>query len=256
MVWAEENANLDVTVNSGYQWSFGNGANSLTGLKMGYPCTLTRLTITAQTSTTGTVEVYKNGVATGATVSLTASTGGITTSIAVPFAQGDRLNFRTVSGSGGTAVAVGAALETDGVKGDKGDPGDDAPLYNFAIWAEENATGVGLSTGTNGGYQWSFGNGDDTPSGNGFVMLGDYEIIGMALNVEGTPSGTGTVEIERNGVLTGKSVSGNFSVTNKASTIFGTPLSGSDGDVLNFKTTATAGGDSARVVMFIKVLGL
>lgn len=123
-VWAEENADLNTSTNSGFQFSFGNGAENEIGLAIGYACAVVALTIQANTATTGVVELYLNGAATGATVSLSSSITGITSDLSISISEGDYITFKTISGSGGDAVVVGAVLQTDGVQGEQGDPGE------------------------------------------------------------------------------------------------------------------------------------
>lgn len=108
-VWAEENGSLSTAVSSGFQFSFGNGAVNSSGIVIPYDGVVEKLSICSQTSTTGTVELYKNGSATGATVSLSAGTTGTNTA-SVSISSGDRITFKTTSGSGGTVNVVGAFI--------------------------------------------------------------------------------------------------------------------------------------------------
>lgn len=110
-IWAEENGSFNPSTNSGFQFSFGNGATSTNGMTIGYDATGITLTLSSSTSTTGTVELYKNSVATGHTISLTAQTSN-TVDITESIAKGDRISFRTTSGSGGGQIVVGLVIES------------------------------------------------------------------------------------------------------------------------------------------------
>lgn len=113
----------------------------------------------------------------------------------------------------------------------------------FMIFAEESAN---LSTTLNGGFQWSFGNGDTTPSGKGIPFALPCELVGIGLNTDNSVTST-TVEIEKNGVLTGKSVTITSGTTATIS-FEGSPISFVAGDVFNIKTTsASASSGSSRV---------
>ncbi|GEM_PF-1505310 len=118
----------------------------------------------------------------------------------------------------------------------------------WSIWAEESA---GVSVGVAGGSQWSFGNGDNTPPGHGIVVPFDCVLFALSLNIE-NPNANGTVEVEKNGVLTGASVTLNVG-SNGTHTILGTPVQFAAGDFVNFKTTASGNGTGARVAAFFRV---
>ena len=132
-VWAEENASLSV----GSIFSFGNGATG-GGQKFTVPvaCTAKVLTINTSTSTTGVIELYVNGVATGETLTLSANTKA-TANINYSIAQGDAVSFYCVSGSGGGNVVVGVGLlmGTVAVQGTTGDSAYDA-------WISEGNVGT------------------------------------------------------------------------------------------------------------------
>lgn len=101
-VWAEESSNPSTATSSGYQWSFGNGATGTgTQLTIGYDCSLTKISLRCNgASPTVTVEVYKNAVATGATVSVVATNKAVSTVTPVTFNAGDTVMFRTTAASG------------------------------------------------------------------------------------------------------------------------------------------------------------
>lgn len=116
MIWAEENGSLSTgggSLGNGEQFSWGNGGTQ-NQLPIGFDCTVTYLVIESYSSTTATVTLYKNGVSTDASVSLSSGTLG-TAVVNVAVNQGDTLVFRTTSGSGGTAVVVGAVLRSGAV---------------------------------------------------------------------------------------------------------------------------------------------
>ncbi len=107
-IWAEESGGL--TANA-FEWSYGNGDESQAAFGVGVPvkCELFAVGVMLFNGT-AEVEVYKNGIATGAV----SGTGGVGTTIAtlttpIVFNAGDNVNFRTLnttgSTSGGKAVA-------------------------------------------------------------------------------------------------------------------------------------------------------
>lgn len=109
--------------------------------------------------------------------------------------------------------------------------------YYETYWAEE---GSALSTTTSGGFQWSFGNGANTPLGGGlptFVPAGySAEVVALSLQTGG---GGGTVELIRNFTATGRTVtlgSGGGRITTNI-----TPYAIANGQSINFQTTATSG---------------
>ncbi len=113
----------------------------------------------------------------------------------------------------------------------------------FMIFAEE---GGNLSITHNGGFQWSFGNGNNTSSGEGIPFALPCELVGIGLNTENSVTST-TIEIEKTGVLTGKSVT-IASGTTATISFEGSPISFAAGDIFNIKTTsASASSGSSRV---------
>lgn len=115
--------------------------------------------------------------------------------------------------------------------------------YVYPIWAEENA-GLGNST-----YEWAYGNGASTPNDGGvtiFVPPGyTARVIAMSLRLN---SGTATVELVHNGTVQGSNcdvtVSSGQGNTNNSFT----PISISNGDYLNFRTTTASGTAGPNVV--------
>lgn len=115
-------------------------------------------------------------------------------------------------------------------------PGDGAVECYYPIWAEENGP---LATAT---FEWAYGNGADTPSNRGIVIFVpsglSAEVVGMSLSING---GTAQVEINLNGTNQGASANIAIDSGNKTTKVLSTPLSLSNGDVLNFRTQAATG---------------
>jgi hypothetical protein len=104
VIWAEEDGPLDVTTNGGRQWSFGNGGESSNGITIGAAMDLSAVSYTgADTAATFTVEIEKNGTSVHSFTVTSATTAHETLPSTVPFAAGDRLNFRTSSVTSGGA---------------------------------------------------------------------------------------------------------------------------------------------------------
>lgn len=140
-----------------------------------------------------------------------------------------------------------------GPKGDTGAPGtttwdgitDRPVLYSyFPVWAEENAD---LDTGI---YEWSFGNGNETPSGVGIVMPFSCQLFALGLTIENAASCT--VEARRNSVASGRAVS-TANATKGFVSFEGNPIAYGAGDVLNFRTvTGSAGSNGAAIVAWFR----
>jgi hypothetical protein len=101
-IWAEESGAL--TTNA-FEWAYGNGDESQAsfGIVVPVDCELFAVGLTLLNGT-GEVEVYQNGVSTGATT----GTGGIGATLnelinPVQFLAGDNLNFRTLGTAGATS---------------------------------------------------------------------------------------------------------------------------------------------------------
>lgn len=119
MVWAEENGTLSATGGSGgngVQYSFGNGGTNV-GLVLPEACTVTHLTFAAANALgVCTIELIKNGVATGATISPNLEQRkSVALGTPVSFAAGDELNFKTtsVTTAPAAAIVVGAKVVID-----------------------------------------------------------------------------------------------------------------------------------------------
>jgi len=182
-VWAEENSDLSSDKNSGYQFSFGNGANNQQGIRIPIDCTVDKLMIKTNTSTTGTVELYVGGAATGKTVSLSSADSAQTDNVNYSVSAGDNLTFRTTSGSGGEYVIVGAMLRTDGIIGSTGSTGDIGDTGGQGDTGIIGDTGIG-ATGVIG----------DTGSGitGATGPIGDTGIIGPTGEI-GVTGATGPI---------------------------------------------------------------
>jgi hypothetical protein len=112
-IWAEENSSLSNSTAAGYQWSFGNGATNIPNIVIPYNGTVNKMSLSCFTAATGTVELYVNRAATGATISVTSETSNFSSSLGVTISEGDEISFRTISGSGGDKCVVAAFVEID-----------------------------------------------------------------------------------------------------------------------------------------------
>ncbi len=111
MIWAEENSSLNPATNSGFQFSFGNGATSINGITLPLPGTVVGLSISSNGDITGgVIELYKNGIATGQTITITGAAKAHLSGLNIAFNAGDQLTFKTTAGSGGGKVVVSAAI--------------------------------------------------------------------------------------------------------------------------------------------------
>lgn len=108
----------------------------------------------------------------------------------------------------------------------------------FCIFAEESAD---LNDAR---YEWSFGNGNETPNGTGVVIPFQCELIAMGLSIEGTPPAV--VQVVRNTTVTGKQLA---LTSNKGYADFtSSPLSFSPGDLLNFRTLDSSNTSNGGIV--------
>ena len=153
----EENSNLNPGTNNGYQFSVGNGSTNAQGATLPFSCIARGLSIRTRDDATGVVELYKNGLATGETITLTAAKSTFRDDLNIVFNAGDAPTFRTISGSGGGQVVVTVALATDGVQGasayqiwlDEGNSGTEADFLTSVVGATgvPGAEGPGIPTG-------------------------------------------------------------------------------------------------------------
>ena len=116
------------------------------------------------------------------------------------------------------------------------------PIY--AIWAEE-ASKIDRNSD---GYEWSFGNGDNCPSGEGIVIPFRSKVVALCLQVA---DGEAEVELRRNGESAVHDVraSGNKAVQvdyHRGGQVY------EQGDVLNFRTkNANKNKNGGRVVVYL-----
>jgi len=113
-IFAEESGALSTATSSGFQFSFGDSdVDDGNGIVIPYDFSIMAVTLSCQSSTTGTVEVWK-GADTDSTSSATAATVSLTSEqhnsniLVSPVSgnAGDWLTFKTTSGSGGTGARV------------------------------------------------------------------------------------------------------------------------------------------------------
>ena len=114
------------------------------------------------------------------------------------------------------------------------------PIY--AIWAEESKV-----DGHAGGYEWSFGDKSNTPSGEGVVIAFRSRVVALCLQLS---DGEVEVELRRNASSGVHDVyaSGTKAVKvdyHAAGQIY------ERGDVLNFRTKRAKNKDGARVVVYL-----
>tara|TARA_B100000614_G_scaffold262909_1_gene300802 strand:+ start:276556 stop:282912 length:6357 start_codon:yes stop_codon:yes gene_type:complete len=117
------------------------------------------------------------------------------------------------------------------------------------IWAEESAT---ISTGTNSGFQWSFGNGDTPGAGDGIHIPVDCDLVLLGISSE--TSGTATVSLSVNGSEPAGADVSTTAQSNNFVTFADGEQSFSAGDIINFRTTAYTSGHTggSRVVAWFK----
>jgi hypothetical protein len=115
--------------------------------------------------------------------------------------------------------------------------------YMLPVWAEENAA-LGA-----GNYEWAFGNGANTPNDGGltvFVPSGyTCQVVAMSLRVGG---GTATVELVLNGTLQGSNCDVTVSSGQSATNSSFTPITVSNNNYINFRTTTENNNSGPNVV--------
>ncbi|MEM6966917.1 MAG: hypothetical protein AAF573_19285, partial [Bacteroidota bacterium] len=116
----------------------------------------------------------------------------------------------------------------------------------FSVWAEESS-----ALGANQ-YEWAFGNGDNTPNGDGIVIPVDCELFAMSLNHEGGANTVVQAIKNTDATLTAYQVQNTG--TENGHITFGTPLTFVAGDVINFRTiSSSSGGASGRVSAWFRI---
>jgi len=112
----EENGAINTTTNSGEHWATGNGAEltGTNGVQLPLNCKLIGAAGTANTGNF-TVEVYRNEVATGFSVPITAGGSGVSTPSggSIDIQAGDRIKLRTTSVSAATVGTVTLLYSTN-----------------------------------------------------------------------------------------------------------------------------------------------
>jgi len=115
--------------------------------------------------------------------------------------------------------------------------------YMIPVWAEENAA-LGNNT-----YEWAFGNGANTPNGNGMTIYvpSNYkcELVAMSLCLR---QGTATVQAVKNTTELDTSADVSVSTGQTNANELSTPIEFTSGDVINFKTTTQSGTGGPNVV--------
>lgn len=113
----------------------------------------------------------------------------------------------------------------------------------FNVFAEESGN---VNTGTNSGFQWSFGNGD-TGDSYGIVIPFACELVAVSISVDTSTSGTCTVEVykgadaDSTSSSTGVDVSLSTGEKHNYADFTGSPVTVNAGDWITFKTTAISG---------------
>lgn len=101
-IWAEEVSGLNANA---FEWSYGNGDESQAafGIVLPYNCELFAIGLNVLNGN-AEVEVYRNGIATGATSGVASASAVLNTLNApIQFKAGDNINFRTLTTSGATS---------------------------------------------------------------------------------------------------------------------------------------------------------
>ncbi len=112
----------------------------------------------------------------------------------------------------------------------------------FPVFAEESG---GLNLGS---FEWAYGNGDDSQADFGIVLPMSCQLFAIGLNVR---TGSGTVEVYKNGIATGLN-SGSASPVSLNNSF--TALSFNAGDIINFRTIAASGAsEGGKVVAWFRV---
>lgn len=116
------------------------------------------------------------------------------------------------------------------------------PIY--AIWAEE----ASKIDENNDGFEWSYGNGANTPSGEGVVVAFRSKLVALCLQIS---DGDVEVELRRNGTSTGHDVRTSGKGAVKVD-YHGNGAVFEPGDVLNFRTIyADKNKDGGRVTAYL-----
>jgi hypothetical protein len=147
-IWGERNS----SVSAGTYFSFGNGANSASaGLLIYEDVELDGLSLKGAIPFTSdtTIEAYKNGVATAATLTVVnGGTQGYVSNLGVSFAPGDYFAIRVNAGGGGNPVVAAGWFLTEGAKGPQGPTGATGERggvpYRFSTTTTDADPGTGF----------------------------------------------------------------------------------------------------------------
>ncbi|MDD3412382.1 MAG: hypothetical protein PHY47_00090 [Lachnospiraceae bacterium] len=120
-----------------------------------------------------------------------------------------------------------------------------AGITRYMIFAERNGN---LN---NNSEQWSFGSGSTT-RGRELIMMGSGRITKMSYHAVTAGSRSTSVEILKNGISTGQSIT-TLANQNKTTITFTTPITFVDGDGISFRTVLAGGAGNARVAALVEL---
>jgi len=110
----------------------------------------------------------------------------------------------------------------------------------FPIWAEENAA---LAATT---YEWAFGDGAATPTGEGLVLPFRCGLIALSLSLSGA-SARAKVEVERDGTIE-SAYAVDLTASNNGFQEFHEPLEFYPGSIINFRTVSQTTTAATNVI--------
>lgn len=122
------------------------------------------------------------------------------------------------------------------IKGSQGDPG----VSKHLLWAER------VGTLNNNTEEWSFGGASSSGAGRGVTQMQAGKVTHLALETVTAGTGVTTVELMKNGVATGQSITLAETIAKGAIALI-TPLTYVAGDVLGFRTVL--GGAAANAIV-------
>ena len=159
-------------------------------------------------------------------------------------------NYITAASAGVQSVVAGTNVTIDNT--DPQNPivssaGNSGGGGRTTVWAEENNS---FNSGTNGGFQFSFGNG--ATSNNGLTMGYACSAINLTWSSNTAPTGV-TVELYLNDVGTGQvaTVTGTSGVFN-----FPTPVAIVEADRIMFRTLTGSGGSKVVIGVTLETEGV